>query len=373
MRRTATVGLVILLLLPLAAVGQGSIELSDLHLLSWEEVPAAGPEATGAVASAILMAWHATHGYPLLLPDLTGDGRADREDTLRLAEEFLDPMDAHRGPILDPPLVDVLASYIADRYPEHFEMLIYDPSFPQEWRDVMGRSFDAAIISGIQLIVQEEPDHGAYVEHLENNRSGIVGMGGEDDPNVYAVSRSARLEETGSGWPVDLANTSRDAFGPGDILDTWLRQGAPRWRFDVLGGIPFETLIVPVPVRQAEGDPGDPEPTALPNLWVTNMTGCWTWSNDNREHVVATVTGVVHNGGQAAASGVVASVTAGNVSTMVAVGQRTVSATIDVGPYDTTSWPVPTSITANPYDQITEADETNNSTDSAFPQSSECH
>ena len=95
--------------------------------------------------------------------------------------------------------------------------------------------------------------------------------------------------------------------------------------------------------------------------------------------MIATVTGVVHNGGQASASGVVASITAGNVSTMITVGsipaggQRTVSATIDVGSYDTTNWPVPTSITADPYDQITEADETNNTTDSAFPQSSECH
>ena len=123
----------------------------------------------------------------------------------------------------------------------------------------------------------------------------------------------------------------------------------------------------------------DPTPTLLPNLWVTDMTGCWTWSNDGQEHVVATVTGIVHNGGRASASNVRARVTAGGKSTTVTVGtisaggQKAVSATLDIGAYDTVSWPVSTSITADPLHQITEADESNNTTNSAFPQSSNCN
>jgi len=121
-----------------------------------------------------------------------------------------------------------------------------------------------------------------------------------------------------------------------------------------------------------------PAPSGLSNLWVTNMKGCWTWSGDGRERVIATVTGVVHNGGQADASGVQAQVVAGGVSTIVHVGtilaggQETVSVTIDIGPYDGVSWPVPTSITADPSDSIREADESNNTTDSSFPESSDC-
>ena len=146
-----------------------------------------------------------------------------------------------------------------------------------------------------------------------------------------------------------------------------------------------------------EGEPGDrttdpedgtgtepepepePEPTGQPNLWVTDMTGCWTWSNDSREHVMATVTGVVHNGGQADATNVRARVTANGVSdtvfvgTIPAGGQKSVSATIDAGAYDSVSWPLPTSITADPLHQIDEADESNNTTDSSFPQSSDCN
>ncbi len=123
----------------------------------------------------------------------------------------------------------------------------------------------------------------------------------------------------------------------------------------------------------------DPSPTLLPNLWVTGMTGCWTWSNDGQEHVIATVTGIVHNGGQADAANVRAQITAGGKSTTVTVGtitaggQKTVSATLDIGDYDLVSWPVPTSIEADPYHTITEADESNNTTNSSFPQSSDCN
>ena len=201
------------------------------------------------------------------------------------------------------------------------------------------------------------------------------------------------------GWPVDLVNTAHDAFGPANVWETFLRLEGERWHVEVDDLIPFEVFIVLVPVREPDAepqpgddpddpsdpgddpfDPGDPDPdpALLPNLWVTNMTGCWSWSNDSREHVVATVTGVVHNGGQASASGVQARITAGGRSTTVPVGtiaaggQKIVTATIDVGSIDVVGWPVSTSITADPSNAIAEADESNNTTDSAFPQSSDC-
>ena len=129
------------------------------------------------------------------------------------------------------------------------------------------------------------------------------------------------------------------------------------------------------PAPEPDPEP-DPEPSALPNLWVTDMTGCW--SVDVQENVIATVTGIVHNGGQASASLVRARVTADGKSTTVTVGsiaaggQAQVSASINLGAYGSASWPVQTSITADPSDAITEADETNNTTQSAFPQSSNC-
>jgi hypothetical protein len=95
--------------------------------------------------------------------------------------------------------------------------------------------------------------------------------------------------------------------------------------------------------------------------------------------VIARVSGVVHNGGQAAASNVKARLSARGqtkivtVGTISAGGQKTVSATMDIGAYDAVSWPVPISVTADPTHSITEADETNNSTSSSFPQNSDCN
>ena len=61
------------------------------------------------------------------------------------------------------------------------------------------------------------------------------------------------------------------------------------------------------------------------------------------------------------------------VGTIAAGSQKTVSATIDIGAYDSVSWVVPTSIKADPSNLVQEADESNNTTDSGFPESSECH
>ena len=612
MRRLAAAVLVIVLAFFASVWAQPILELEDLHLVAVEEVPQAGYHALGSVSGAILMAWHAEHGYPRLLPDLNGDGRIDREDTIDLAIQFIEPMRAHEDWVLDVLLVEVLAGYVAERYPDEFQMWVYDASFPEEMIDHLGYPFDPFLVPGIEIVLLDDPTHDDYVRHLEERRPGVVGVGKEtDQANYHTVSRSAVLVEEPDGWPVDLVSTGYGTFGQSSIWDTFLLVGPERWQF-VLDWLLFESFVVLVPVDNHEGnghpgddpgddpgdpfdpgdpndpgdpgdpgdpfdpgdpsDPGDPfepgepsdpgnpfnpgepgdpgqpsdpggdtgrvpipwitipqvdpipggpiegvvmvvvdachlyqgpttpmlieatysitnnysvtigggtivlgagaslvpgilpesysdidnyvvpmiapgdthtfvhrfdipappqkptgtsvvvaygdgqviagphylqpdqdqcggydgpsggdgssgdpepqpdpEPTGLPNLWVTDMTGCWTWSNDGQEHVVATVTGIVHNGGQASASNVRARVTAGGKSTTVLVGtlaagsQKTISATIDVGPYDTTSWPVSTSITADYGNLITEADESNNTTNSAFPQSSDCN
>ena len=375
---------------------QGEIVLHDLHLVAWEEVPGGRSTYDAPVSAAILMAWHAQHGYARLLPDLNGDGRIDEEDTIELALQFANLMRADHGPVRDPHLVDPLAQYVAERYPDTFQLWVYDPSLPEEYNRFFGQPFDPMRVPGIEIVVLEEPSHRAYVDHLEAERPGVVGVGFEPEPNDFAVSRSARFHEEPEGWPVDLANTNHEVFGPGGVWETFLRESPECWEFDRGEWIPFETLIVLVPIRDPGegepdephddpgddpgGDPGDdPQGNPLPNLWVTNMTGCWSWSNDGREHVIATVTGIVHNGGQASASGVKALVMANGVSKTVTVGtlaagsQRKVSATLDLGSIDTMTWPAQTSITADPSNLITEADETNNMTNSAFPQSSTCN
>ncbi len=419
-RTVIALSMIAAIALSLCAMGQESVELRDLHLVSWEEIPRGRPSFMGPVSAAILMAWHADHGYRDLLPDMNKDGHIDERDTIVLAESFAPPMGGHEGRVWDPKLVDVVARYVAERYPGVFELWIYDPSFPEEYRDHMGRSFRLEEYSGIVFRLLGEPSWHAYVEHLEHDRPGVVGMGWSPEPNDFAVSRSARLIEEPNGWPVDLANTSHEAFGPGPIWESLVRQTFSEWAFDRGDWIPFETLIVLVPVRESgephnvpgdgpgdpgdnpggdpdpgddpsPGDPGDntggdpdpgddPNPTLLPNLWVTDVTGCWYWSTvDGREHVIGVVEGVVHNGGQADASNVRVRISANGVlhsmqisSTLSAGSAAGVTAAIDLGPYDTMSWPVQLTITADPDNLIPEADETNNTTVGAFPQSNSC-
>ena len=259
MRRIIVGALAVLLSFGLATGAREHFELEELHLLSWEDVPEAGPNHLAPVSAAILMAWTAEQGYRELLPDLTGDGRIDEADTARLATGFGEPMRAHEPPgVADPWLVEVLAQYIAERYPDAFRMLIYDDSFPQEVREHLGHRFDPDGIPGIELSVYENPTHEIYVRHLEEGRPGIVGFGFEPDRNRFSTSRSFGFHEAPEGWPVDLVNTDRRAFGPEPVWETFLRWEPERWGFLTPEWIPFEILIVLVPLHEPEQIPGTP-------------------------------------------------------------------------------------------------------------------
>ena len=562
-----------LLALCLGTLGPGGwawdddyVALEELHLISWEYLPHGHPSHTGPVSAAVLMAWYAMDGYPRLLPELNDDGRVDEDDTVLLAQELAEAMAADdREGIYDPHVVDVLASYVEERYPNEFVLLVFDPSYPDEFRDRIGQPFAPWMHQGIEVVVLEEPTREIYVSLLEEGRPGIVGYGHEPDENRYSVSRSREAHERGGVWPVDLVNTDHSGLGPEAVWETGLRWDDGRWWFISPEWDPFEVFIVLIPrdpaqehadggtdapgtppggssdggsgtdqspppgssswgsdessdlaismrnaglepfdaahaapgeqvrymlqvwhtgpdmprnvvveltipfgvqvdwiggnpaevagwpgrhfvwtlpegslqtanpaagmtpgvdvwleklqitvdenvcttldfsfeVSSATPDPnllnnwgaliesfgpcdsgsdsgGQPAPTGLPNLWVTNVTGCRDWSTDGGEHVIATVSGIVHNGGQASASNVRARITAGDVSKIVYVGtlgagaQKAISAAMDIGAYDSVRWPVPMSITVDPIRQIEEADETNNTTDSSFPESNEC-
>ena len=261
-RMILLVAALILVASAVAAAADEFLELEGLHLLAWEDLPEGTPALAGPLSSAVLMAWHADNGYPRLLPDLNGDGRIDEADTVELAIEFADQMIRFDGPTWDPSVVDVLAQYVADHYPGTFELWVYDPSLPGEFLGHLGRPFDPGAYPGIEVLLLEEPNHPAYVEHLERRRPGIVGIGFEPEPNDFCVSRSAVLAEEAGAWPVDLVNTSHEAFGPDPIWNTLLGEEFGSWLFDRGEWMPFEVFIVLVPVQEgkgeAEGEPGDP-------------------------------------------------------------------------------------------------------------------
>lgn len=269
MRKLNTLFLACALLVSLAivAVGNEPFVLEELHLIHWEDVADGRPSYTGPVSAAILMAWYAEHGYPELLPDLNGDGRINEQDTLMLAGDFGEEMGGNlvHEQLADPFIVYPLARYIGERYPNEFRMLIYDESFPEEVEHDLGQPFNPTEVGGIVLEVHEDPFYELYVHHLEEQRPGIVGIG-PDFPewNHFAVSRSFVPQEEPEGFPVDLVSTSYQLFAEEPVWNTFLRLEFQRWGFLTPGWVPFETLIVLIPAREADeaqsdpgGDPGD--------------------------------------------------------------------------------------------------------------------
>ena len=274
MRRIIAVALIVVLAFGLAAAPQDHFALEDLHLVSWEDVPDAGPNHLAPISVAILMAWTAELGYPELLPDLTGDGRVDEADTMLLARDLGQAMRTHvpEG-VADPWLVETLAHYIAERYPDEFRMLIYDASYPEEVLEHLGPPFDPNAIPGIELAVYEDPTHEVYTRHLEEGRPGVVGFGFEPDRNHFSVSRSFGYSETPAGWPVDLVVTDLGAFGPERVWNTFLRWEPERWGFLTPEWIPFEILIVLVPLHEPGQRLGTPDEPGEPGGEPGNTPG----------------------------------------------------------------------------------------------------
>jgi len=230
--------------------------LEELHLVHWEQVPEGRPSFTGPVSAAVLMAWHAEHGYPDLLPDLNGDGRTDEEDTILLARDFGEEMggDIIDDRLADPFIVYPLARYVAERYPDEFRMLIYDESFPEEVVQDLGQPFSPTDVPGIVLDVLEDPFYELYIFHLEELRPGIVGIGFDmPEWNDFTVSRSYIPEELPAGMPVDLVSTGFEQFVPEPVWETIMRLEPERWGFLTPEWIPFETLIILIPQDDVEG------------------------------------------------------------------------------------------------------------------------
>ncbi len=253
---------VCVLLVSLVAAGAEPLVLDELHLIHWEQVPGGSPSFTGPVSAAVLMAWHAEHGYPALLPDLNGDGRTDEEDTILLARDFGEEMgcDVLEDRLADPFVAYPLARYVAERYPGEFRLLIYDESFPEEVERDLGQPFAPMEIPGIVLDVLEDPFFELYAFHLEAGRPGIVGVGFDvPEWNDFAVSRSYLPEEHPEGVPVNLVCTGFETFAPEPVWETLMRSEPDRWGLLRPDWIPFETFILLIPETEAAGMHGGPE------------------------------------------------------------------------------------------------------------------
>jgi hypothetical protein len=234
MRRLSRIGVLLaiaLLLFNLLCLSQAETPtgwaISDLQLISTVSKPDWGDHWSGPVEAATILAWFHDHGFPLLMKDWNGDGVIDELDTIELANFFGDGVmktDSPRG-TTDARLVRGLATYVAEVYPNEFELKIYDVGFPAEFAREFPVSFAPDAIPGILLALEPEPNYPAYIYELRSSEGVIIGIEEEgNELNYYLAGRSFLFKPTSKGYhPVDFAWGKEDRWEPGiqgQILET---------------------------------------------------------------------------------------------------------------------------------------------------------
>ncbi len=253
--------------------------VSDLQLISQESKAEWSEIWTGPIQAATILAWFAEHGYPALIRDFNGDGVIDERDTVELADQLgrgAMASSSARG-TTDVRLVRGLAEYVAERYPDRFELKVYDPGFPAEWAREQGTAFDPQAIGGIELVVKPEPTIAAYKMELEGGEGVIVGL--SRDPlanNLYLSGRSFLYETASQGLvPVDLAWAKEDYWLPGhqgEVLETLARMD-DRLMIDFEGQwtwVEFMLALSPTTKPSGTSQPGScPEDAVAYDVTVT--------------------------------------------------------------------------------------------------------
>lgn len=255
--------------------------VSDLHLISQESKADWSTAWTGPIQAATVLAWYAEHGYPAFMSDFNGDGTIDELDTTDLADRLgKGPMEAeseHNS--RDVRLVLGLAQYVADHYPDEFELKIYDKGFQAEYAAETGASFDPEDVDGIELVLQpDEPSIEAYELELLSGEGVIVGLETEQESNLYLAGRSFLYEKTSSGHaPLDFTWAEEDHWLPehqGRVLETVGRMD-PLFDLEFDGRwtlVEFMLALSPTNVLIGEGGPEEcPEDALAYDVIVTHL------------------------------------------------------------------------------------------------------
>ena len=256
--------------LALAQIEIPGYVVSDLQLISEESKPAWSKAWTGPIQAATILAWYAEHGYPAFMRDFNGDGVIDELDTIELADilgrTFMET-ETLRG-TTDVSLVLGLARYVAQYYPNQFQIKIYDAGFGQEFSIEGEGSFGPDVVGGIELILETDPSIRAYEAELLMGEGVIVGLELEQ-ANTYLTARSFLYEKTPAGeTPLDLAWAREDRWEPGvqgQVLETVGRMEDRFW-IDYVGAwtlVEFMLALSPVIDGSGTSEPAPCPPDAI--------------------------------------------------------------------------------------------------------------
>jgi hypothetical protein len=255
-----------------------SFVVEDLQLISLASIPDWDNdwEWSRAVETATILAWLHDQGYVLLLDDLNEDGVIDELDTIELADRLgKHPMDCEESRrSTDAWLLVGLAEYVADKYPDIFELKIYDRGFPAEFERKMGRPFTPDAIPGIILTLESEPTFDAYMKELVEEEGVILGLEEEPGRNLYFTGRSFLRDPIAPNiHGIDLVWAEEDWYEAGmqgKVLETRARQ-TDAFYVDYQGGwMKVESMLALSPLYP----PGEGPAEACPDLIVVGSAVC---------------------------------------------------------------------------------------------------
>jgi len=187
-------------------------------------------EYSRAIAAAAILAWFRGQGYAALLGDLNADATIDESDTVQLADRLAEVSMGCAEPSseTDAWLVIGLARYVGSKYPDGFEIEIYDPGFPEEYERVSGTAFSPNAIPGITITIGPEPTFDAYTSEMKAVAGVIVGLEQEVGRNLYFTGYSFLRDPLGSTTcGIGLLSPEEDWFAEGvqgKVVETSARQ-----------------------------------------------------------------------------------------------------------------------------------------------------
>lgn len=255
-------------------------EVTDLQLIADSSRTDWTGDWTAPVEAATIMAWFDLHGFTDFLADLTGDGVVDELDTIELADRFGKASMETNTPrgTTDPLLVYGLATYVAEKYPNEFELKIYDVGFPAEFERDLHIPFSSTVIPGITLTLKPEPTYEAYEFELRSGEGVIVGTEQEIDDNYYYAGRSFLFEKTPAGnYAIDLAWAQYNPFAPGSgihgqVLNTQAKETDAFYLNNLPIWVKVECMLALSPIIDPEGgDPG-PDPVDPCDTYTTDLS-----------------------------------------------------------------------------------------------------
>jgi|GEM_PF-2874757 len=210
-----------------------------------------GPAVTG-----INLGYLAERGYPKLVPGsgegLSGDDLINLVDLMG-SEEYMNT-NQNTG-TTDPELLWGLAKYISEKYPDTFEITVYENEFRAEYRNVVGKNLPEELF-GVPINVFTNPNFNVYEKELRNGEMIWLGLPqANTNLNHFLAGRSFDTRENLSGnYPVDFGEPREQPFDPGkgQIIQTVMtKDGALEYEEEMK---PADIMIALSPLKEEAKD-----------------------------------------------------------------------------------------------------------------------